>query len=421
MAYGRQSEAEAAPAIDAGRVLADLRELDERTGGPGGARRVCWSAEWRRARELLAERLGELGLQPRRDPAGNLWARLEGSAAGAEAVAVGSHLDSVAAGGWLDGALGVMAALGALRAWSEAGEPPPRDLLLVDWADEEGSRFGRSLFGSSAFAGRLDVAAVAGLRDAEGSSISDALAENGLDLERVPLAAERRPALAAYLELHIEQGPVLESEGVAAAAVRGCAGVERHRLRFAGQSSHAGTTPMSSRHDAGLAAAETMLAAERVALEHGGVATCGGLELSPGAVTIVPGGAELLVDLRHPEPGALAAMLAETLAAGERAASERGCELGQPEPLFQIEPVAFDPELVDVARQAVAARGGRERPLTSGALHDAAEVARLAPVAMIFSSSLGGLSHHRDEDTPEPHLRLAIEAYGETVNAALGA
>nr|MBA2239660.1 hydantoinase/carbamoylase family amidase [Solirubrobacterales bacterium] len=250
------------PAIDSGRVIADLRELDRLTADPSGAMRVCWTESWRRARELLGERLTELGIKPRRDSAGNLWARLEGRS-DAPALAVGSHLDSVPGGGWLDGALGVMAGLGALRSWIEAGERPPRTMLLVDWADEEGARFGRSLFGSSAWSGTLDVEAVARLRDADGVGLAEALAENGLELERVLAASRDRPELAGYLELHIEQGPVLESEGLAAAAVCGCAGVERQRLRFAGRASHAGTTPMDSRRDAGLAAAETMLAAER--------------------------------------------------------------------------------------------------------------------------------------------------------------
>src|SRR5215207_8106860 len=151
----------APPAIDARRVLADLRELERRTGGPEGARRLCWGEDWRAARELLGELLAEIGLEPERDPAGNLWAFLAGDAE--PALAVGSHLDSVPAGGRLDGAYGVMAGLGVLRAWARSGDRPPRTLALVDWADEEGARFGRSLLGSSAFSGSLELGGLGGL------------------------------------------------------------------------------------------------------------------------------------------------------------------------------------------------------------------------------------------------------------------
>src|SRR5207247_962121 len=238
-----------------------------------------------------------------------------------------SHLDSVPEGGWLDGALGVMAAVGVLRAWATEGERPPRTLALVDWADEEGARFGRSLFGSSAFSGTLQPTDVRNLRDADGRIIATVLAENGVDLDRAPEAARRQDGLAAYLELHIEQGPVLETERLRAAAVSGCAGVERHRFRFRGQASHAGTTPMDRRHDAGLAAADTALRVEAVGKDLRGVATTGSLVLRPGIPTAVAGEADLLVDLRHPDAGELATMLAEAGAAGAAAAAGRGCEL----------------------------------------------------------------------------------------------
>ena len=300
-------------------MIADLRELDRRTGGPDGAQRLCWGEGWRDARSLLTDLLGEIGLTAKADAAGNLWASIEGEQE--PALALGSHLDSVPDGGWLDGALGVMAALDVLRAWSEAGVRPPRTLTLVDWADEEGARFGRSLFGSSAFSGTLDPAEVRDLRDREGRRLADVLAENSVDLDLAPEAASREGRLAAYLELHIEQGPVLEAEGLRAAAVSGCAGVERHRFRFSGQASHAGTTPMDRRRDAGLAAAELALRVEEIARRHAGVATAGALTLRPGIPTAVAGEAELLVDLRHPEADELATMLDETRAAAEAVAA----------------------------------------------------------------------------------------------------
>jgi hydantoinase/carbamoylase family amidase len=407
-----------APRVDPARVIADLRELDRRTGGPSGARRVCWGPDWRDARDLLTELLAELDLAPERDQAGNLWAYLEGEAE--PALALGSHLDSVPAGGWLDGALGVMSALGVLRAWAGSGRRPARTLALVDWADEEGARFGRSLFGSSAAAGTLDPAKLGGLRDADGEEIAAVLAANGVALERAPAAASRRERIAAYLELHIEQGPVLEAEGLAAAAVSGCVGVERHRFRIEGQASHAGTTPMDRRRDAGLAAADAALRIERIPAREGGVATTGAVSLEPGIPTAVAGASELLVDLRHPDADALPRMLEAARQVVAAAASERGC-LVHSEPVWRIDPIPFDAALVEAARQSCCEAAGADRELTSGALHDAAEMARVLPAAMIFSASIDGISHAPEEDTAERDIAAAIEAYGLLANRALSA
>jgi allantoate deiminase len=404
------------PGVDAQRVIADLRELQRRTGTADGAQRLCWGEEWREARAFLTELLAEIGAEPERDEAGNLWARLQGETE--PALAVGSHLDSVPAGGWLDGALGVMAALGVLRAWAESRERPLRSLALVDWADEEGARFGRSLFGSSAFAGTLEPDEARGLRDGDGREIAEVLAANDVDLDRVLESGARRQSVAAYLELHIEQGPVMEAEGVSVAAVRGCAGVERHRFRFDGQASHAGTTPMDQRRDAGLAAAETALRIEGIGARDHGVATTGALTLRPGIPTAVAGEAELLVDLRNPDPSSLATMLAEALASAEVEAKKRGCRFAS-ELVWQIEPIPFDEELVSLARDAVTEAGGRTEPLTSGALHDAAEVARVLPAAMVFVPSIGGISHAKEEDTSESDLALGIEVFGRLANAVL--
>jgi hydantoinase/carbamoylase family amidase len=404
------------PAIDAGRVVADLRELHALTGTDSGAQRVCWTETWRQAQALLAERLGELGIEPERDAAGNVWACLEGDAE--PALAVGSHVDSVPDGGWLDGALGVMAALGIVRAWAASGERPPRTLAFVDWADEEGARFGRSLFGSSAFSGTLVPAEAQGLRDSEGISIVDALAENGVELDRVLEAGTRRDRIGGYLELHIEQGPVLEAEGLRSAAVNGCVGIERHRFRFRGQASHAGTTPMDRRRDAGLAAADAALRIERVGRSRGGMATTGALALRPGIATAVAGEAELLVDLRHPDAGELGSMLEEAWAAAQEAAADRDCEFSS-EHVWSIEPIPFDPNLVEQAIAASRETTGSDRVLTSGALHDAAEAARVVPTAMMFCPSIAGISHAKEEDTDEADLVAAIEAFGLLANRVL--
>jgi N-carbamoyl-L-amino-acid hydrolase len=311
-----------------------------------------------------------------------------------------------------------MAGVGVLRAWAGSDGAPPMPVALVDWADEEGARFGRSLFGSSAFSGTLEPDAVRDLRDSDGVALPAALAENGVDLERVLESGSRREALAAYLELHIEQGPVLEAEGVPTAAVNGCAGVERHRFEITGQASHAGTTPMELRRDAGLAAADAALRIEGIAREHDGVATTGVMRLEPGIPTAVAGAAELVADLRHRDAGELEAMLTETRDVVADAAGARECSVAT-EPIWRIEPLAFDPELVEHARHACREVSGGERELTSGALHDAAEVSRSTPTAMVFVPSLGGLSHTEREDTSEADLATGLEAFGVLANRVL--
>ena len=393
--------------MDPARVIADLRELDRRTGGPEGARRVCWTGGWVAAREFLRELLAELPVEVEVDAAGNLWAELPG--AREDLVVVGSHLDSVPGGGWLDGALGVMAAVEVLRSLSGA---PEHGVALVDWADEEGARFGRSLLGSSAFAGTLDPCAVRGLSDASGDSLPSVLAAHGVDVAAMARAGSgRRDRLAAYLELHIEQGPVLEAEELGCGAVLGTVGVERHRVVFEGRAAHAGSTPMDRRADAAVAAARTVVGLQEIAVRHGGVCTTGRLDFEPGIVTAVPGRAVLLVDQRHLDAPALAAMLAEACELWSGAAAAEGCGVSA-ERIWAIEPVRFHDGLTAAGREACGSAAGRDRALPSGALHDASELARIAPTAMVFSSSTGGVSHSPDEDTPEADLAVALEAFG---------
>jgi hydantoinase/carbamoylase family amidase len=400
-------------AVEADRVLADLRELAQLTGGPDGARRVCWTDEWTRARDFLRSRLDELPVTVTVDPAGNLWADLPGEREDA-VVVVGSHSDSVPAGGWLDGALGIYAAVEALRAHATAGRPPV-SLRLVDWADEEGARFGRSLFGSSACAGTLDPDEVRDLRDRDGERLQDVVARHGVDLDRAREAHAQLRDVRAYLELHIEQGPVLESRGEPAAAVLGTFGVERHLAVFTGQAAHAGATPMKLRRDSFAATAQAALAIRQIGLAHeGGVCTVGGATSEPGVVTAVAGRTEMLLDQRHLDADELAAMLSEARAACEQAAADHGCEL-ELRHLWRIPPIPFDERLIALARESVVAAGGKDTAIPSGPLHDAAEMARLLPTVMIFSSSSPPVSHTPEEDTPEPDLRVAIEAYGRAV------
>jgi N-carbamoyl-L-amino-acid hydrolase len=403
--------------MDADRVIADLKELAELTGGPDGARRVCWTDEWTRARELVRSRLEELPVEIETDAAGNVWADLPGEQEGF--VIVGSHVDSVPAGGWLDGALGICAALEALRA--HADEERPVGLRFVDWADEEGARFGRSLFGSSACAGTLDVDEIRDLEDRDGERLEDVVARYDVDLSKVHESGAQLKGARAYLELHIEQGPVLETRDEPAAAVLGTFGVERRVAVFTGRAAHAGATPMGLRRDSFLAAAQAALAIREVGARHeGGVCTVGGATSDPGVVTAIAGRTEMLLDQRHLDAGELAAMLAEADEACARAAADQGCEV-ELRQLWSIPPIPFDDRLIEFAKQAVQDAGGKDTAIPSGPLHDAAEMARLMPTVMIFSQSSPPVSHTPEEDTKEADLRVAIEAYGATVDATLAA
>jgi N-carbamoyl-L-amino-acid hydrolase len=406
----------ALPSVDAARVLGELRELRRLTADERGAQRVAWGPVWRRAREWLACKVEELGLAVERDAAGNDWVTLRG--AGEHTLLLGGHLDSVPDGGWLDGPLGVLVSLEALRRHAALGTPP-LTLALVDWADEEGARFGRSLLGSSAAAGSLDAREVTSLVDRDGVSLAEALAENGVDPDRVLGAHQellaRRPA--AYLELHIEQGPVLEGLGLPAAAVVGTFGVERHLVRFTGQTAHSGSTPMPVRRDALVAASAFALEARAIGRRCSGdqpatrvVSTCGQVRLEPGIPTAVPGVCEISLDQRALDAEVLGAMLADARRASEQIAGDEGVEVAW-QRLWSIEPRAFDVDLVELCAAAIEEVAGEAPRLPSGALHDAAEMAPLMPAVMMFVSSTGGLSHCREEDTPEGDLRAAIAAY----------
>jgi N-carbamoyl-L-amino-acid hydrolase len=348
------------------------------------------------------------------DAAGNVWADLPGQQEGF--VIVGSHVDSVPAGGWLDGALGIFGALEVLRQHADGDRPV--GLRFVDWADEEGARFGRSLFGSSACAGTLELDEVRDLRDRDGERLEDVVGRYDVDLERAHESNAQLQGACAYLELHIEQGPVLESRGEPAATVLGTCGVERHVGVFTGQAAHAGATPMGLRRDSFAATAQAALEIREVGFRHDGVCTVGGATSEPGVVTAIAGRTEMLLDQRHLDPGELAAMLAEAREACERAAGDQGCEV-ELRHVWSIPPIPFDDRLIELAREAVKAAGGKDTAIPSGPLHDAAEMARLLPTVMIFASSSPPISHTREEDTPEADLRVAIEAYGRTVQGTL--
>jgi N-carbamoyl-L-amino-acid hydrolase len=399
--------------MSAHQLIADLKELRALTGTPDGAQRVAWGPVWRQARAWFTQQARQAGAEVHTDAAGNTWYTRAGERD--ETVIIGGHLDSVPNGGWLDGALGMMVGLGALRMYTDS--VPPVTIAVVDWADEEGARFGRSLVGSSAAGGSLKIDDLRGLVDKQGTAMPDALRENGVDIERMLEAhAElKRIRAKAYLELHIEQGPVLESMNKPTGVVLGTFGVERNMLRFVGQAAHSGSTPIPMRRDAFLAAAEAALEFREIARRHstpghGVVCTVGIVKTEPGIVTAVPGVCEISLDQRALDAGVLAQMLAGAREAADRAARANNVTV-EWKPLWRIEPRPFDATLVELCAEAVREVTGDAPRLPSGPLHDAAEMVPHMPVVMMFAYSSNGLSHCKEEDTPEPHLVNTIESF----------
>jgi hydantoinase/carbamoylase family amidase len=397
-------------ALDPSRTVAELRELQQLTGDENGAQRVAWTDTWERAREWLRVKVNATGAAETIDAAGNQWFTLPG--ASDRAVLVGGHIDSVPNGGWLDGCLNVMAGVEVLRRIAADGSPPVT-VRLVNWADEEGARFGRSLFGSSAAAGTMDDQDdLRARKDANGIALPDALREHGVDLDSALDAQSELEGAAAYLELHIEQGPVLESMDLPLGVVLGTFGVERHQVTFRGQAAHAGSTPMEKRRDALAGAARLELEIREIAkrVGNGAVCTMGGVVTKPGIVTSVVETAECLLDQRHLDATQLAEMLSNAEAASRRFAHEEDIEV-EWERIWNIEPILFDEALIELAHESIKEVSGTSHRLPSGPLHDAAEVARAAvPTVMVFVQSLRGLSHTKLEDTKDEHLELAVLA-----------
>ena len=412
--------------IDTSAVLTQLDELRRLTADAHGAQRVAWSPVWLKAREWLIEKASTLPVEVHRDPAGNLWLTMAGEQP--QALVVGSHLDSVPNGGWLDGCLGVVTGLEVLRAFAtKYGGKPPYTLRLVDWADEEGARFGRSLFGSSAFAGTHTLEADRVRTDRDGTTLEAALGACGIAVNEIPSASREREHIAAYLELHIEQGPVLEHAARPLGAVTGTKGVERWAITFQGQEAHSGSTPMRVRRDALAACAKLALAIRPIARQHpDAVATMGSVKTFPGIVTAVVGRCEATLDLRDLDAVVLASLLQEARTASEEFAREEGCTVAWSK-IWSIEPVPFHPRLIQFCEGSIGEITGEatDMRLPSGPLHDAAEVARAGvPTTMMFVQSLGGLSHNAAEDTQREHLEQAARAFyalSERTLAWLGA
>jgi hydantoinase/carbamoylase family amidase len=392
------------------RTISDLEELRQMTGDENGAQRVAFTKKWSAARTFLRDKLKSLPVEIHTDVAGNFWATLSGESE--RELLIGGHIDSVPNGGWLDGCLNTLAGVEIMRRINAQYQgKPPVTIRLVDWADEEGARFGKSLFGSSACSGNLNLDEARRLTDAEGISLPDALREIGVEFEQVKECGKELKNAAAYLELHIEQGPVLLDLDLPLGVVLGTCGVERHAITFFGQAAHSGSTPMNRRKDAFLAAARMALEIYQIAERHGGVCTIGSCTTKPGIVTSVVQECRITLDQRHLDATTLANMLRAAKEASERFARQGEVKVFW-DRLWQIEPVLFAPELVSLCDSAIVESYGRSHRLPSGPLHDAAEVARAGvPTVMMFVQSLLGISHNKIEDTKKEHLELSVAAF----------
>lgn len=438
--------------LDPKRTVAELKELRALTGDDNGAQRVAFTPTWIKAREWFQKKLEALPVEIHRDAAGNLWSTLRGESP--KELLIGGHIDSVPNGGWLDGCLNVVTGIEILRRINaQYNGKPPVTVRLVDWADEEGARFGKSLFGSSACSGNLDMNEARGLVDKQGIKLPEALKNVGIDFERVKDSGKELKNAAAYLELHIEQGPVLLDLDLPLGAVLGTFGVERHAITFHGQAAHSGSTPMNRRKDAFLAAAkmssEIYKIAERSRIspkskaqslksgdaldgktldfrpetldsEISGVCTIGSCATKPGIVTSVVEECRITLDQRHLDGPALAKMFQEAKAASEKFAQEGNVKVSW-ERLWQIDPRPFNDDLIALCDESIRETCGKSHRLPSGPLHDGAEVASVGiPTVMMFVQSLHGISHNKIEDTKEEHLELCVTAFDKLAEKAMG-
>ena len=389
-------------------LAAELEAAAQIGADGGGVSRFAWSPELAQANAWLMRRLEELGLETELDPAGNVFGRWD--AGEAKAVLVGSHLDTVPRGGRYDGALGVLAALATVRAMRAEGVEPRRPFWVVSFNDEEGSRFQTGMLGSRVFCGELD------LDDWRRRGVADAMAGAGFDFGRLP-EARRIDEVGAYLELHIEQGPVLERSGEDLGIVTAITGLLGLRVKLTGAANHAGTTPMDVRRDALAGAARIVLELREEARGRDDMtANVGKLEIGPGGFNVIPGLAEFTIDVRSPTAGGFERAEAFVRETVDRVAAEE--ELGVDIwPTHRKPPVALDEGLQDALVQAAEAEGASYRRMPSGAGHDAMVLAHHVPAAMLFVPSRAGISHSPDEYTPPEECELGARVLARAVRA----
>jgi N-carbamoyl-L-amino-acid hydrolase len=410
-------------AISPARLRARIETLARFGALPGGGvTRPCWSPEHERARAWLLGEIRAAGLTAWVDPAGNVFGATGVRAVAAERplVLTGSHIDTVPEGGVLDGALGVLAGLEALQAIVEAKAAHRLPLAVAAWSDEEG-RYG-SLFGSRAFCGKLDVARVEEMAAVDGERLVDAMARAGFDARRAGEAQAPAGAVAAYVELHIEQGPRLEEAGVPIGVVDAIVGVRRARVVFTGQADHAGTTPMDRRRDGFLAAAEYALKARDLVVRHGGgrsVTNVGVVHVHPGVSNIVPARGELVHEMRSPDATMLEGLARRCGSLARRVARRRGVEV-EVRPMSATTPALCAERVQAAIEGACAALGLGSTRLYSAAGHDAQNLAAVTDAGMIFIPSTGGRSHRVDETSDWEAIERGGNALLHTLLALAG-
>mgnify|MGYP001056899132 FL=1 len=401
----------------AARVMARADELAAISETPDALTRVYLSPQHLEANQRAARWMTQAGMTVWQDSVGNICGRYEGEQEGAPAILLGSHLDTVRNAGRYDGMLGVLTAIEVVHGLHQQGRRLKQAIEIVGFCDEEGTRFGITLLGSRGITGTWPESWLA-QTDADGVSVAQAMVLAGLDPARIHLAARRTEEIAAYLELHIEQGPCLEQEGLALGVVEAINGARRLNCRFTGEAGHAGTVPMSHRKDALAAAAEWMVRVETLTREQGGnrVATVGTLRCAPGAVNVIPGDVTLTLDIRGPHDQPLDALLDTLLKEAQAIASRRQLRFSAEE-FYRIAATACDSGLQQVLSEAVQAVQGRSLTLPSGAGHDAIAIAERWPSAMLFVRCKGGISHHPAESVTADDVALAIAAYSRAVSA----
>ncbi|MBT1883494.1 allantoate amidohydrolase [Enterobacter mori] len=397
------------------RVMARADALAAISETPDALTRVYLSAQHLQANQLVGEWMRQAGMTVWQDSVGNICGRYEGAQEGAQAVLLGSHLDTVRNAGRYDGMLGVLTAIEVVDGLHQQGRHLAQAIEIVGFGDEEGTRFGITLLGSRGITGSWPQGWLETC-DASGISVAQAMVQAGLDPARVALAARHQDDFSACLELHIEQGPCLEQEGLALGVVEAINGARRLSCRFTGEAGHAGTVPMNHRKDALAAAAEWMVLIENTTRQRGGnrVATVGELRCLPGAVNVIPGEVALSLDIRGPQDAPLDALLAELLAQAQTIAARRGLSFSAEE-FYRIAATPCDARLQDLLGQAVESVQGRSLSLPSGAGHDTIALAERWPVGMLFVRCKGGVSHHPAESVMAEDVALAIEAFGRAV------
>lgn len=397
------------------RVMARCDRLADISETPGALTRVYLSPEHMQANALVGEWMTAAGMRVWQDSVGNICGRYEGLTADAPALLLGSHLDTVRDAGRYDGMLGVLTAIETVAALHAQQIRLPLAIEIVGFGDEEGTRFGITLLGSRGLTGTWPESWVEH-PDGNSITVAQAMRDVGLDARAIPQAAREQRAIAAYLELHIEQGPCLEQENLALGVVTAINGARRLNCRFTGEAGHAGTVPMTHRKDALAAAAEWMVFIEQATARHDPqlVATVGTLHCAPGAVNVIPGEVALTLDIRGPSDQPLAELLSELLTQAEAIALRRGQHFSA-EAYYRIPATRCDDRLQATLSRAVTAVQGRSLSLPSGAGHDAIAIAERWPVGMLFVRCDRGISHHPAESVMTNDVALAIRACAQAV------